>query len=150
MEYLIKLVIWWVSWMGGVAVLFGESNGISSTFLVFSLSILMEFAPKIKGKKHIVSRIIHGLFCASELVVFLSSMYFLLENSYNTKWHSIMNGVTLSTLIYMTIDFVLLWVINESCIDNVVPPVEDIRPESEIFNKSLQSGALGNLKKDEE
>ena len=76
MGYLVRLGIWWVSWIGGVAVLYGEQEGISSAFLLFSLAMLMEFAPKIQDKQHTVSRVIHGLFCASELAVCLTSMFF--------------------------------------------------------------------------
>ena len=65
-------------------------------------------------------------------------------------WHVIMNRVTMGALIYMTIDFILLWVINEPCMENVSPSDEEKQDQSKIFEKSLHGGALGNLKKSEE
>lgn len=52
-EALIKVLIWIVSWIGGILVLLGTENKdvLGSAYLIYTLSLLMEFAPRIYEKK---------------------------------------------------------------------------------------------------
>lgn len=146
LEYFIKLVIWWVCWLGGIKVLWGESEGVSSAFFVFSLSQLMEFAPKLLNKRYFVSKLSHGLFCVSITVVFLISMSLLFDKAYDADCHSIMNVLSLVSLAYMSIDWFILLLSREQ--DKVNGPTSS--EEAVLANKfeeSLHSGSLGNVKK---
>ena len=47
-ESLIKVVIWIISWIGGILVLLGDENKevLGSAYFIYMLSLLMEFVPK--------------------------------------------------------------------------------------------------------
>ena len=97
-EYIIKLGIWWLSWGGGINVLQNKTEGIASAFFVFSLSLLMEFAQKIKYKEEDVSGILHTLFCGMIFVVSVLSGLMLPEGSYSETYHNIIHNLILVAL----------------------------------------------------
>ena len=147
-EYIIKLGIWWLSWGGGINVLQNKTEGIASAFFVFSLSLLMEFAQKIKYKEEDVSGILHTLFCGMIFVVSVLSGLMLPEGSYSETYHNIIHNLILVALWVMNIDCLILWFTKDtSKPDNSgsMHP-EAIEEVLQAFYQKLQSGNLGDIK----
>lgn len=148
LEYFIKLLIWWVCWLGGVWVLWTSAEGVASAFFVFALSQLMEFSPKILNKKHFWSRLCHGLFCVIITIVLLISMALLFIKEYNVACHRAMNLLSLITLIYMSLDCFILLMEDEKDNDTnykAEPASDDVAVDK--FQESLHSGPLGSVEK---
>lgn len=148
-EYLIKLVIWIISWIGGIYVTRFEIDGTNSTFFVFSLSLLMEFAPQILDKKRLATRIVHSVFCFMIVAILLLSSLGLFANEYNITYYCVMFVLSCAIEIFMIADCVMLWVGQpESNTPNNPPTNEsaDITIMLKKFEENSKTGNLGNLK----
>jgi len=148
MEYLIKLMIWVVSWIGGIHVLRGKTDGVSSAYFIFSLSLLMEFAQKIKGKRDRFSIVVHTLFCFAIVAMLLLSVFLLLDNSYNSGIHCIMHIISIVILCFMAIDCSILWFSKDP--DDDSPSVSNQKPDTSAeevtaFTQRLMKGNLGDI-----
>lgn len=148
LEYFIKLLIWWICWLGGVWVLQAAQTGAGSAFFVFSLSQLMEFAPQILNKKYTGSCLFHGLFCIIITTVLLISIALLFGKEHTPECHKTMHGLSLASLIYMSIDWfmLLVWPTQDNGTNS---HAENVSGTTVIdkFEESLHSGSLGNVKK---
>lgn len=147
LEYFIKLLIWWICWLGGIKVLWGKSEGVSSAFFVFALSQLMEFAPKLLNKRYFISKLLHGLFCVLITVVLLISTSLLFDKIYDATSHGIMNVLSLASLAYMSIDWFILLLSRDQDDDDKSSTSSAEVVLAEKFEKSLHAGSLGNVKK---
>lgn len=128
-----------------------KSDGVSSAYFIFSLSLLMEFSPKIKEKKEeFLSRIIHSVFCFAMVGVVFISVALLLSQEYSPLCHSIMFKVTFFLLVYMGLDCLILWFSKETndYKDNIPTSTETENGTVNInkFKESLMTGNLGNIK----
>ena len=129
-ESLIKTSIWLVSWIGGIAITIysTDKRAIASAYLLFSLSLLMEFGQKIKEKKQIVSRLIDCVFCVSGVTLIVLSFACLLGDNLIDKgllndFYDIMFVITICQMVFMVLDFICLWVSPD---DNPeTPPPDD-------------------------
>lgn len=148
MEYLIKLLIWVLSWIGGIYVLRHKTEGVSSAFFVFSLSLLMEFAPKIKGKRRLFTRIIYTVFCFGISAVLVMAALLLLDNNYDPLIHTAMTRISVVILALMILDCLILW-FSKDTDNNTTGQVENdsraAQASVEEFNQRLVSGNLGNI-----
>ena len=153
-EMLVKGMIWIISWGGSVYILKDttEQVALGSAYFIFSLSLLMEFAEKLTLKKHIISRIIHALFCFVIAAVCVGAIFIIIGITLNENKINAMYNCTKFVLVYMFIDAFLLWVIpdtknnvkgnsgqqneNKKLYDNYV---------QKMFEKKLREGNLGHV-----
>lgn len=146
-EYLIKLLIWVLCWIGGVYVMKDKTEGVGSAYFIFSLALLMEFAPKIAGKKENVARILHSLFCFMISAILVMSAL-ILFNKNNETYHNIMYILSIIVMGYLIIDCSILWIcMDEENNANQEELKKDVSTEERIqkFNEALMTGNLGDL-----
>ena len=63
LESVIKTCIWIFSAIGGIwTQQFADAQARGGAFFIFALSLMMEFAPKLKEKFGVVARIVHLIF----------------------------------------------------------------------------------------
>lgn len=150
-EYLIRLAIWYLSWIGGVVVLQGKTNGVSSAYFVLSISFLLEFVPQIKNKRELCSRIAHTVFCTIMLFIFVASGITLFNNNYDLTLHTYMYTASRVLMTYMSIDCFLLWCSGESHPSPALQPNElpDKDEVIHIFKARLQQGSLGDISEED-
>lgn len=124
-EALVKILIWIVSWISGIAVIIksDDKRAIAGAFLLFSLSLLMEFGPEIKKKTHIISRIVHCFFCFSLMIILLGSFASIMGDRLLGErvlgiFNVIMFSISIAIVISMLADYVLIW------ISPVLSPIE--------------------------
>ena len=55
----------------GLSWVFIEGTTLASAYLIFALSLLMEFGKKIKDKKYYISRVVYSIFCMSVASILL-------------------------------------------------------------------------------
>lgn len=148
MEYLIKLLVWIICWIGGAFVLNDATKGVGSSYFVFSLALLMEFGPQIKEKKECIVRIIHWLFCFAICSILVCSAIILLSAKYYEKLHKIMYVVSIIVIVYMCLDCSILWIFKED--DDIPCGANEIALNNdrvEKFSKNLTTGNLGTISK---
>lgn len=148
-EALIKVLIWIISWIGGILVLLGSENKdvLGSAYLVYTLSLLMEFVPRIHEKTELWSRVIHTILCFKLSAVCALSVSILLGVSLPDAFYSVMFALTVCVIIFMVIDTFILWIKQEK-IDISIGNVEIDKKkcnEEQKFQKSLYKGNLGNI-----
>ena len=146
MEYLVKYIIWLISWGGGVFVLRNAQDGIASAYLLFSLSLLTEFSSHINKTTVWISKVPHTIFCTPMIGILFFSFTSLLSASCPATTHNIMFYFSCFIMLYITIDFILLW-----CFGDNTPPIlsQTSRPSTtnpaDLFNDNLASGGLGTI-----
>lgn len=148
MEYLIKLLIWVLSWIGGIYVLRDKTEGVSSAFFIFSLSLLMEFAPKIKGKRCLFTRITYTVFCFAISAVLVMAALLLLDDNYDPSIHIAMTWISVVVLTLMILDCLILWFSKDTDNDTTARGEngsQAAQASVEEFNQRLVSGNLGNI-----
>lgn len=78
LESVIKTCIWWVSAIGGIwTQQFADARARGGAFFIFALSLMMEFAPKLKEKSGFVARAVHLVFLIAIIVILSLSFAFL-------------------------------------------------------------------------
>lgn len=149
-EALIKIVIWIISWIGGILALLGtdEKRVLGSAYFIYMLSLLMEFAPKIYKKTEFWSKFLHTIFCFAMSIVCLLSIGILFGASLPNIFFNIMLGLTIFIIVYMIIDLFILWVGTERNITCVVNnnADKDLDKQKIKFEERLSEGYLGNIK----
>jgi hypothetical protein len=156
-ELLIKDIIWAISWIGGIYAVSNttDKQALSSAYLIFALSLLMEFGLKIKEKKHWFSRVIDGLFCTAIACMLLMAMISLFGAPLFPNHYIIMFGISVGIMIFMLLDFVITWIepaIEVKQVDSIKKnkdmQAEDMRKMYEkMYNDKLNKGYLGDINK---
>lgn len=148
-EALIKILIWIISWIGGILTLLGteEKRVLGSAYFIYTLSLLMEFVQKIDNKTLFLSKLLHTVFCLLMSIVCMLSIGVLFGLSLPDGYFTLMFILTVVVIAYMIVDLFLLWVISEKKIkDN---KINDINMDSnallERFNDKLSKGDLGDI-----
>ena len=153
-EAMIKIASWIVSWIGGILVLFGTEDKaiLGSAYFIYSLSLLMEFVPKIYKKVKFINKLIHTIFCFSILIVFLLSMAILLGVILSNRLYMVMFGITICIVAYMIIDMFFLWLQKEKLKMNSVDIgiSKKMHDEQVKFKETLTNGYLGSINKGED
>lgn len=108
-EMLIKDTIWAISWIGGICAInkTTDKQALASAYLVFSLSLIMEFGRKIKDKKHWFSRVVDGVFCLAIICILLMATAALMGVQLCGNDDKVMFNISIGIMIYMLIDFLL-------------------------------------------
>lgn len=149
---LIKVMIWIISWIGGIVVLVGTRNKdvLASAYFIYSLSLLMEFVPKIDGKTRFLSRLLHTIFCFMIVVICVLSVTILLGATLPEVFYELMFKFTIGIIIYMSLDAFVLWVSEDDIEKNIhtdfnrsVEQQKEI--QKEIFKENLIKGNLGKI-----
>lgn len=155
-EMVIKILIWTISWIGGILILQDKTatNTLASAYFIFSLSLLMEFIPQISSKKEFVSKLLHTFFCIIILFLFLMSINLLLGSIGNEKYYNNMFILSIVVIIYMVINFLCLWLIGEGKIKETANENSDendvnLKKAQQLFQDKLFNGNLGNINKGE-
>lgn len=156
LEMLIKVGIWIISWIGGIRVLqeASQKETLGSAYFIFTLSLLMEFAPKIMGKKEFWSKVAHTIFCLSILLTFFMAVGLLLGGAPSDKYYIAMYNQSKFALAYMIIDFLILWLSSEDMITKQDVSQSTKREvlgscEQVVFEDKLFNGNLGSIDKGE-
>lgn len=156
-EYLIKLIIWGMCWLGGIHILEGQSDSVNSAFFVFSLSQAMEFFPRIRKRHYVFSRLCYGAFCSVITAELLISAYLLFVRLYDKDLYGIMYACSVATLVYMAIDWVTLLGWGDDRKSNFEEYSQGhssqcIESEKEhrlsLYEERMQNGALGDIGKE--
>lgn len=89
LESVIKTCIWLFSAIGGIwTQQFADARARGGAFFIFALSLMMEFAPKLKEKSGFIARTVHLVFLIAIIVILSFSFALLfgatLPNKYNT------------------------------------------------------------------
>lgn len=154
-EMLIKFIIWGISWIGGILVLQStqDKKAVGSAYLIFALSLLMEFAAKIKDKKDIFSKIIHTIFCSMMVGILFMAVMILFGMKLEECYYDVMFGLSVAIMIFMSLDFLIFWLGTEYINEVVDIQQKEIKPvynERELFKSHLYNGNLGNIEKGEQ
>ncbi len=150
-ELLVKDIIWGISWIGGIYAISKttDKQALSSAYLIFSLSLLMEFGMKIKGKKHWFSRVIDGAFCVAIICILLMAITALVGAPLCGNHYNVMFNISIGIMIFMLIDFLVTWIEPDAKQLDVKEKEEDMKIEDKVgvFEKKLYSGCLGDINK---
>lgn len=154
LEALVKDAIWIISWIGGILILQDatDKKTLGGSYFIFSLSLLMEFAPQINGKKHFWSKILHTLFCGSILVIMLMAIGLLVEVKDNGTYGDTMFFLSKLSMGYIVINFILSWLGEEANTENVSLAANEAQSSSDAlaiqkYEESLNGGKLGHIDK---
>lgn len=153
-EALIKVIIWIISWIGGILVLLGteDKEAIGSAYFIYSLSLLMEFVPKIYKKERFWNKFRHTIFCFAISIVFVFSTAIILGVSLSSVFYTVIFRLTVCVVVYMVIDTFILWLQRERPLmnDENMEINENAHVEQAKFEETLLKGNLGSIKKGEE
>lgn len=148
-EALIKVVIWIISWIGGILVLLKTENKavLGSAYFIYMLSLLMEFVPKIYGKTEFWSKFVHTILCFAMSIVCLLSVGILFGVSLPVIGFKVMSALTIIVIAYMVIDTFVLWLEPENNFANNKKDNDDLdlNVQEQIFYQNLSEGNLGNI-----
>ncbi len=146
-EMAIKISIWIISWIGGILVLQNEeiNNTLGCAYFIFSLSLLMEFVPQIGNKRHFGSKLIHTLFCICILIDLFMSINLLLGGNGDETYYNIMFLVSKIIIIYMAINFIILWLFGAYKAEIEIDLNHTFENEQKIFEEKLTHGYLGSV-----
>lgn len=154
----VKTLIWIASWIGGIFVFINKEYSykmLGSAYFFFSLSILMEFLPRIKEKNEYIGRISHTIFCMFSILNLFMSIALLLDFEPNKLYINIMFIFSLMTVIYMIFDLVAIWILKSTRENSKAKkePNLQIQQKSikvQCFRTNLSKGNLGNIEKGDE
>ena len=149
MEALIKTVIWIISGIGGILALLDtqDANALGSAYLIYTLSLLMEFAPKIYGKTESWSRLLHTVFCFVIAIVCVLAISILIGVTLPKGCFTVMLVLICLVIGYMLIDTFLLWLELDQGI-KIAERASDNKSLAELkFEKKLIGGNLGSIEK---
>lgn len=150
-EALIKDIIWIVAAAGGIIVPFCFNNEapMGAAYFLFSLSLLMEFIPKISSAS-LTGRLFRGIFCAFAIIVFLFSIIMILAQT--NLFSNFLFYLCLAIILYFLIDIgIALFAPNEAFDNstNVQNGQQMIEKQLAIFMENIQKGNLGNIEGDD-
>lgn len=151
-EALIKDSIWIISWIGGILIVQDviEKRTLGGAYFIFSLSLLMEFAPQIKDKSYFRSKLSHTLFCTSILIIMFMAIGLLVGLEGNHLYFNIMFLLSIVALGYIVLTFFLLWLGKEEDSRNTrVDGTHSVISSNDLavqkFQESLNGGKLGHI-----
>ncbi len=145
MEYIIKLLVWIICWIGGIYVVKDLNVGVGSAYFIFSLALLMEFTPRIHGKNELVTRILLSLFCFAIGSILVISAIILFTAEYNENLHTTMFIISICVMAYMLLDCFILCVSKEDNISDIENSSENNDDRVQKFNENLNTGNLGSI-----
>lgn len=150
-ELLIKDIIWAISWIGGIYAIntTTDKQALASAYLIFSLSLLMEFGGKVKEKEHWFSRVVDGIFCLAIICILLMAITALVGAPLCDKHYNVMFYISTGIMIFVLIDFLITWIepdIKQSD-DKEKKDSMKIDDKAYIFKEKLYSGCLGDINK---
>lgn len=156
-ELLVKDIIWLISWIGGIYVVRDatDKRTLASAYLIFSLSMLMEFGMKIKEKEHYISRIIHVIFCALLGCILLLSIVSLCGGSAFIDDYSVMYNCSKWIMIFIVLDWIIAWIVRPVSEDELYLNTKMLESdgvmneEKNKFQDKLLYGNLGSISKGE-
>lgn len=148
-EALIKTVIWIISWIGGILVLLDttDKNVLGSAYFIYTLSLLMEFVPKIYGKAEPWSRFLHTVFCFTIAIVCVLAAAILFGATLSNGFFTLMLVLTCFVIAYMVIDTFALWMELDRGVKNMEEKNNSKDLVESKFEEKLISGNLGNIGK---
>lgn len=148
-EALIKTVIWIISWIGGILVLLDttDKNVLGSAYFIYTLSLLMEFVPKIYGKTEPWSRFLHTTFCFTIAIVCVLAVAILFGATLSNGFFTLMFVFTCFVIVYMIIDTFVLWMELDQGVRNVEEKNNSNGLVESKFEEMLIKGNLGNIGK---
>lgn len=147
-EAFIKILFWIISWFGGICPFLelDDKSVLGGAYFIYSLSLLMEFAPGIIKKGEFLSKLFHTLFCFVIALICLLSVGILLGVALSDGSYFLISILSKIVVGYMVVDIFLLWTVNEErTIDILADKEEQVREIQEVFNEKLVSGSLGNV-----
>ena len=156
LEGMVKIVFWIASWVVGIAVMMNtaDKRTLASAYLIFSLSLLMEFAPGINKKTHLLGTIVHGAFCFILILILLISVAALAWNgksdtvSIPDVLSYIMFGLSIAVIIFMFLNLLSIIVfadVKPDAPSNITISKSNSDTLQEIYANKLSGGPLGNL-----
>lgn len=75
-ENIFRLAVWLVSWLVGVVVQQNaERRALGGAYLIYSISLLLEFLPERRTK--FIAKAVHGLFCIFLVFMSLGSLFMI-------------------------------------------------------------------------
>ncbi len=148
-EALIKDSIWIISWIGGILILqdVADKRALGGSYFIFSLSLLMEFVPQIRGKSYFRSRFLHTLFCSSILIMMFMAVSLLVGIKGSNRHFNIMFGLSVAVMGYIALNFIILWLGKEDESENISVNTVNSSDDLSIqkIQESLDSGKLGHI-----
>lgn len=150
-EAIIKDVIWIIAAIGGIIVpfCFDNKTPMGAAFFLFSLSLLMEFIPKISSIS-LTGRLFRGIFCALAIVMLLLSIIMVFAQ---TNFFSVfLFCFCIAIIVYFVIDIgMALFAPNEAFDDSsdAQNNQQYIEKQLAIFMENFQKGNLGNIEGDD-
>ena len=151
-EALIKDSIWIISWIGGILTLqdVTDKRTLGGAYFIFTLSLLMEFAPQIKGKSYFRSKLSHTLFCGSISIIMFMAIGLLVGIKGDDLYFNIMFNLSIAVMGYIVFTFILLWLGKEEDIkDTKVGETHTAISSKDLavrkFQESLDGGKLGRI-----
>ena len=150
-EALIKDSIWIISWIGGIFIVqdVTDKRTLGGAYFIFSLSLLMEFAPQIKGKSYFRSKLFHTLFCGSILSIMFMAIGLLVGIKGDKLYFNIMFALSIAAIGYIILTLFLLWLGKEDTKDTRVAESHSAISSSDLavqkFQESLNGGKLGRI-----
>lgn len=157
-EAMIKGIILGVSWLGGIVTIkdTADTRALSSAYMIFALSILMEFGLRIKGKKHWLSRVIYVIYLGAMISILLIAIMCLTGTTFRTDHYKIMFELSKWIMIFIGLDIIIVWIgpdVEHKSIwknkknDAVSKRLTVESDEVKLFNEKLFNGYLGNIDK---
>lgn len=123
LESVIKTCIWIFSAIGGIwTQQFVDARARGGAFFIFALSLMMEFAPKLKEKSGVVARIVHLVFLTA-IIVMLSFSFALLFGATLPKYcDDLLNFLLIVVIVFISVNCI-------GCCLGII----------ELFNKNSES-----------
>lgn len=151
-ETIIKDIIWIIAAVGGIIVpfCFNKNTSMGAAYFLFSLSILMEFVPKISISNSLTGRVFHGLFCSLAIIKFILSIIMVLAQT--NLFSVFLFIVCLITILFLLFDIgVALFAPNDTFENqsNDLDVNNLIQEQISVFLENFQKGNLGSLEGDD-
>lgn len=152
-ETLFKDAVWFLSWLGGIYTTrsIDDTQFVRSSYFLYSLALLMEFAPRIKRKKHLFSRVHHLLFCAPILFILLKAAGLLFGHETNDQRYILcMYILSIITIVFLALDLIISWLCpsNQDSVNSSESiNLEDVsqQQKQQLFCMALKCGKLGSV-----
>lgn len=150
LEMAIKSLIWFISWLVGICtmIIAGQSVSTAGAYLIFGLSLLMEFSKKLTAKKSkFLSRLLSTGFLATMMVEVAMSIGILVGVGFLQDKINLIFNLTIAQVIILTIDCILMLLLpDQLTISDNHPRSEDEKSQlTEEYLQRLQGGNMGDI-----
>ena len=151
-ETIIKDIIWITAASGGIIVpFFFDSNAsMGAAYFLFSLSLLVEFVPKISNVDSLGGRLFRGTFCAFQIVIFIFSIIMILGKTNLFSYFLLV--LCIFIIFFLILDMgIALFAPNNKFEDQPSESntVNATPMEIKIFLENLKKGSLGEVEGDD-